>query len=186
MSDNNMVVAVYDTHEEAESAVRKLEQAGFDMKKLSIVAKNPHAEEHVVGFYNTGDRVKHWGKTGAFWGSIWGLLFGAAFFAIPGLGPVLVAGPLVTWVVAALEGAVVVGGASAIGAGLFSIGIPKDSILEYEIAIKTDRFLLLADASGGDAAKAREIIGATNPAVMHVHPLGTEVEYERELALAKG
>jgi hypothetical protein len=185
MSDNNIVVAVYDTHEQAENAVRKLEQATFDMKKLSIVAKNPHAEEHVVGFYNTGDRVKHWGKRGAFWGSMWGLLFGSAFFAIPGLGPVLVAGPLVAWIVAALEGAVVVGGVSAVGAGLFSIGIPKDSVLEYEIALKTDRFLLLVDGTAEEAARAHQIIGTTQPATLQVHPFQHEDEYERELALAR-
>jgi hypothetical protein len=67
-SINNVVVAVYDTHEQAEQTVRKLQESGFDMKKLSIVAKNPHAEEHVVGFYNAGDRIKHWGGAGAFWG----------------------------------------------------------------------------------------------------------------------
>ncbi len=185
MSDNNVVVAIYDTHEEAEKTVRTLHDAGFDMKELSIVAKNPHAEEHVVGFYNTGDRVAHWGKRGAFWGSIWGMLFGAAFFAIPGLGPVLVAGPLVSWIVAALEGAVVVGGASAIGAGLFSIGIPKDSVLEYEIAIKTDQFLLLVNGTKAEVSRAREIIASTNPAAVHVHSLQGSGEYERELALAK-
>src|SRR5580658_7987027 len=143
MSDNNIVVAVYEAHTGAEQAVKELQNFGFDMKKLSIVGKNPHAEEHVVGFYNAGDRIKSWGKTGAFWGGVWGLLFGAAFFAIPGIGPVLAAGPVVAWIVGALEGAVVVGGVSAIGAGLFSIGVPKDSVLEYEVALKTDQFLLM-------------------------------------------
>src|SRR5580698_6615350 len=108
--DNNVVVAVYAAHPDAELAVKELQTAGFDMKKLSIVAKNPHAEEHVVGFYNTGDRMKYWGKAGAFWGGIWGMLFGSAFFAIPGIGPLLVAGPLIAWIVGALEGAAVVGG----------------------------------------------------------------------------
>lgn len=185
MPDNNVVVAIYDTHEEAAKTVKELQQAGFDMKKLSIVAKNPHAEEHVVGFYNAGDRIMHWGKQGAFWGSIWGLLFGAAFFAIPGLGPVLIAGPLVAWVVGALEGAAVVGGVSAIGAGLFSIGIPKDSILEYEVAVKTDKYLLLANGTAEEAARAREIIAATMPAALHVHRTQSESEYERELASAR-
>src|SRR5271170_966242 len=110
MSDNNIVVAVYDAHTTAEQGVKELQKAGFDMKKLSIVAKNPHAEEHVVGFYNTGDRIKHWAQAGALWGGVWGMLFGAAFFSIPGIGPVLVAGPLVAWVIGALEGAAVVGG----------------------------------------------------------------------------
>ena len=106
------------------------------MKKMSIVGKDYHTDEQVVGYYNTGDRMKYWGKMGAFWGGIWGWLFGAAFFMIPGLGPILVAGPLVAWIVGALEGAVLVGGLSALGAGLYSIGIPKDSVVKYETALK--------------------------------------------------
>jgi len=83
------------------------------------------------------------GKVGAFWGGFWGLLFGSAAFAIPGLGPILVAGPLVGWIIAGLEGAAVVGGVSAVGAGLVSIGIPKDSVVKYEVALKTDKFVLV-------------------------------------------
>jgi uncharacterized membrane protein len=184
MSDNNIVAAVYDTHTEAEQIVRELQRSGFDMKKLSIVGKNPHAEEHVVGFYNAGDRIKHWGKSGAFWGGVWGLLFGAAFFAIPGIGPVLVAGPLVAWIVGALEGAVVVGGVSAIGAGLFSIGVPKDSVLQYEIALKTDRYLLMVHGTADEAARAREIIKGTHPAELHMHPLRNAEERESESVVA--
>src|SRR5580692_9506050 len=141
MTNENAIVAVYNSHQEAEGAVDQLKSAGFDMTKLSIVGKDYHTEENVVGYYNAGDRMKYWGKQGAFWGGIWGMLFGAAFFVIPGLGPILVAGPLVAWIVGALEGAVVVGGLSALGAGLYSIGIPKDSILRYEVALKADKFL---------------------------------------------
>ncbi len=169
MSDNNIVVAVYDAHTQAEQAVKELQSAGFDMQKLSIVAKNPHVEEDVVGFYTTCDRMKHWGATGAFWGGIWGALLGAAFFVIPGLGPVLVAGPLVAWIVGALEGAVVVGGASAIGAGLFSIGVPKDSVLKYELALKTDKFLLLVNGTEHEVGRAREILQGTHAAELNLH-----------------
>src|SRR5271157_2151982 len=136
MSETNAVVAIYDSHSQAEEAVKELQKSGFDMKKLSIVGKDYHTEEQVVGYYNTGDRMKYWGKTGAFWGGLWGMLFGAAFFAIPGLGPILVAGPLVAWIVGALEGAAVIGGVSAIGAGLYSLGIPKDSVVKYDTALK--------------------------------------------------
>ena len=115
MSELNAVVAVYSTHVEAEEGVKELQHAGIDMRSLSIIGKDSHTDEHVVGYYNTGDRMKYWGKTGAFWGGFWGLLFGSAFFAIPGLGPVLAAGPVVVWIVGALEGAAVVGGLSAIG-----------------------------------------------------------------------
>jgi len=169
MTDRNSVVAIYDTHEQAELAVKSLQEAGIDMKSLSISAKDQHTDEHVVGYYNAGDRMKYWGKVGAFWGGFWGLLFGSALFAIPGIGPVLVAGPLVAWIVAGLEGAVVVGGVGAIGGGLASIGIPKDSILQYELALKTDKFLLIVHGSPEAVDKAKDIIEGTKHSSYTVH-----------------
>ena len=169
MTKHNAVVAIYKSHAEAEAAVKELQHSGFDMKKLSIVGRDQHTEEHVVGYYNAGDRMKYWGKMGAFWGGIWGWLFGSAFFLVPGIGPLLVAGPLVGWIVAALEGAVVVGGVSALGAGLYSQGIPKDSILKYETALKTDRFVLIAHGTAEEATRAREIIKRTNPESLEEH-----------------
>ena len=64
MSATNAVVAIYDSHTQAEEAVKELQKSGFDMKKLSIVGKDYHTEEQVVGYYNTGDRMKYWGKLG--------------------------------------------------------------------------------------------------------------------------
>lgn len=166
---NCSLVATYDSHEKAEAAVKELQVAGYPMKKLSIVGRDYHTDEQVVGYYNNGDRMKAWGKSGAFWGGIWGLLFGSAFFWVPGLGPLLVAGPLISWIVGALEGAVVVGGLSALGAGLFGIGIPKNSILQYETALKTGKFLLIAHGTTDDASMAKEILHRTGLESFEIH-----------------
>ena len=169
MSNQNSVVGIYKTHTEAEAAVKDLQKSGFDMKKLSVVGKDYHTEENVVGFYNAGDRMKYWGKLGAFWGGLWAILFGSAFFVIPGLGQLVVLGPLVMIIVGALEGAVVTGGLTALGAGLYSIGIPKDSILKYETALKSDKFLVIAHGSTGDVAKAKSILESTSKEDLAVH-----------------
>ena len=169
MTKNNSIVAIFKSHIEAETAVKELQQSGFDMKKLSIVGRDYHTDENVIGYYNAGDRMKYWGKLGAFWGGFWGLLFGSAFFLIPGVGPLLVAGPLVGWIVGGLEGAVVVGGLSAIGAGLYSLGIPKDSILQYETALKSGKFVVIAHGSAEETTHAREIIKRTNPETLEHH-----------------
>ena len=171
MTENNAVVAIYKTHTEAENAVKELESADFNMKLLSIVGRDPQTDEHVVGYYNTGDRMKYWGGLGAFWGWIWGLLFGSALFVIPGVGPLMAAGPIVGWIVAALEGAVVVGGVSALGAGLYSQGIPKNSILKYETEIKSGKFVIIAHGTAQEAARAREIIHRANPESLEDHHL---------------
>ena len=156
MDQTNAVIAVFDTHTKAEEAITELQKSGFNMQQLSIIGKDYHTEEQVIGYYNTGDRMKYWGKMGAFWGGLWGWLMGAAFFAIPGIGPVLVAGPIITWIVGALEGAAVFGGLSAVGAGLYSFGIPKDTVLKMETALKSDKFLVMAHGTATDVAKAKE------------------------------
>ncbi len=163
------VVALYETHHEAEQAVRELQQSGFDMQKLSIVGKDYYTEEEVVGYYTTGDRMKVWGKTGAFWGGLWGLLFGSAFFVIPGIGPLLAAGPVVGWIVGALEGATVVGGFSALGAGMFSLGIPKDSVIEYETQIKAGKFMVIAHGSPDEVSQTQAAFATTQHQSMQTH-----------------
>lgn len=169
MKNNHSIVAIYASHSEAETAVKDLEKSGYDLKKLSIVGRDTHTDEHVIGYYNAGDRMKYWGGMGAFWGWIWGLFFGSAFFLIPGIGPLVVAGPLVGWIVGAMEGAVVVGGLSALGAGLFSLGISKDSILKYETALKTDKFILIAHGSPEEVASAKGILSNTHSEAMDFH-----------------
>ena len=169
MSERDAVVAIYATHVGAEEAVKELQHAGIDMHTLSIVGKDSHTDEQVVGYYNSGDRIKYWGKNGALWGGFWGLLFGSAFFAIPGMGAVLVAGPLVAWIIGALEGAVVFGGLSAIGAGLYGMGIPKDSVVEYETAITTDKFLLMVHGTAAEVEKAKSILETTQPVDLTLH-----------------
>ncbi len=86
------------------------------------------------------------------------MLFGSAFLIVPGIGPVVAAGSIVAWIVAALEGAVVVGGVSALGAGLFSLGIPKNSVLKYETSIKAGKFVLVAHGTAAEVAKARDML----------------------------
>jgi hypothetical protein len=171
MTNQNAVVALYRYHVEAEAAIRQLQQSGFDMKKLSIVGRDFHTDEHVVGYYHSGDCMKYWGKMGSFWGGIWGWLFGSAFFLIQGVGPLLVAGPLVGWIIGALEATVVVGGVSAIGASFYSLGIPKDSVVLYETALRTGKFVVIAHGTEEEANLAREIIHQTKPETWEEHQI---------------
>ncbi len=139
------------------------------MKHLSVIGKGYHTEENVLGFYNVGDRVKFWGKRGAFWGGLWGLFFGGLFMTIPIVGHVVILGYLASLVFSSVETAVVVGGLSAFGAALFSIGIPKDSIVQYETALKADQFLVMVHGLPDEAIRAKSILGMTNPARIILH-----------------
>ena len=135
-----------------------MSRSGFDVKKLSLVGKGYHSEEHPVGFYTLGDKIKSWGGVGAFWGGIWGLLLAPAIFFLPGLGVVAMAGPVVAALVGALEGAVVVGGVSALGAALTQIGVPENQVIKYETALKADKYVLMVHGSAEEVAKARSVL----------------------------
>jgi hypothetical protein len=166
-------VAVFDRHEDAEAAIRKLQSSGFDMRRLSIVGRDYLTEEHPVAFFNPGDQVKYWGKRGAFWGSIFGILFAPAFFWIPGIGPILTGGLIGSAIMGTLEGAAVgaaVGGASGVlSAGLASLGIPKDSVIQYETSVKANKFLLIANGTAAEAERARSILAEMGAKDLQVH-----------------
>ena len=161
MDKDNLSVYVFNTHAEAEEAVKALSKSGYDVKKPSIIGKGYHTEETPIGFYTMGDRIKTWGGMGAFWGGIWGLLIAPAVFFLPGFGLVALAGPVVAALVAALEGAVLVGGVSAISAALMQIGVPKDKIMKYETAIKVDKYVLMVHGSIEEQDKARTVLEQT-------------------------
>lgn len=167
--NESAVVGVFSSHQDTENAVKELQKSGYDMKKLSVVGKDYHSEEHVMGYYNTGQRMATWGRFGLFWGWLWGLLFGSAFFLIPGLGPVMVGGPLVSWIIGALELSVVTGGLNAVGGALASIGIPKDSVIRYETALKADKFVLIVHGTLQEVEKAKSILVDNKAEDANVH-----------------
>jgi hypothetical protein len=169
MEKADTVIAVFADHNSAEAAVKKLSAAGFAMKNLSVVGKGYQIDEKVVGFYNEGDRIKFWGTRGAFWGGLWGIFFGGLFLTIPVVGHVIVLGYLASMAVYGIGNAIVVGGLSALGAALYGIGIPKDSVIQYETAIKADSFLVMAHGPAEEVARAKAILGALNPSRLDVH-----------------
>ena len=161
-------IGVFPDHEAAEKAVKGLAAAGIDMKNLTLVGKGFHSDEKVVGFYSSSDRIKFWGTRGAFWGGFWGLFFGGVFLTIPVVGHVIVLGYLAAAAISAAEGAVVVGGLSALGAALYGIGIPEKSVIQYEEDMKADRFLVMAHGTDEEVERARKILSALKPTRLDV------------------
>jgi len=166
MSNQDSPCLVFNNHAEAETAISTLSKAGFDVKKLSLIGRGYHTEEHPVGFYTSGDKIRAWGGAGAFWGGIWGMLLAPAVFFLPGIGLVAMAGPLVATLVGGLEGAAVVGGVSALGAALTQVGVHKDQLVKYETALKVDKYVLVVHGTEEDQARVRAILGVAQPAAV--------------------
>jgi hypothetical protein len=167
-------VYVYKTHIDAENALRTLSLAGIDMKHLSVVGRGYHTEEHPLGFYTKGDRIRTWGRYGAFWGAIWGLLFTPAVFVLPGIGVLPMAGPLVAALVSALEGAVMGGGLTVLGSALLALGVHQDKVIKYEIALKADQFLLIVHGSDDEIQRAHSQLEGPYKQLGYDHQLPDE------------
>lgn len=171
----DIAVADFNLHSQAEEAVKVLQRAGFDMKKISIIGKDYETEEHIAGFLNAGDRAKSFGKWGALWGGLVGTLVGYTLMFAPLTGPVIVMGPLAAALVAGLEGAVVVGGASALVGALTALGIQKNSRLRYETALKANKFILVVHGDAREIKRAHELLAASGLASFDHHTAQDEM-----------
>jgi hypothetical protein len=165
-----ILVAVHRGHLEQHKALEEMKRSRFDLGPVSVVGTDYHLRENVYGYYSTGRRLEAWGSFGSFWSGVWAALAGGAFFSFPSVGPVLMAGPVVGWLVAALEKGVMVHGLSPLGAALVGQGVPPESMLEYERAVRNGEFLLITSGPLPGLAKVRSLVASTGARV-DVHSL---------------
>ncbi len=170
MVQRNSCIAIYDDHVQVEKAIRLLLEKGIEADNLSIVGKGGHHEEQPIGFFRVDEPPGFWGMQGVFWGRMWDTLHGAAYFWIPGLDTVVIAGPLVKTLLTVLEGAVVISGLSTLGAALYSLGIPQDSVVRYEAAIKSSHYMLIVHGDHSELERAYELLvtGAARDMTIHL------------------
>ncbi|HEV3364080.1 MAG TPA: general stress protein [Acidimicrobiia bacterium] len=163
------VIAVYDTMAAATEAIQRLGQAGIPAERLSIVTQNLESQTTVHGFVSTGDTAATGAAAGAGFGAIFSLLSGAAFFIVPGLGPVLAAGAFVPPLLGVMEGAL--GGAAVGGLVGAALGrfVGKRHIPKLEQQLQAGKYLLVVD---GDAAndQARRVLAGTGAVEILTHP----------------
>jgi hypothetical protein len=163
------IVAVCANHPAAERAIRQLHKAGFAMCDLSIIGRDFQMTEEPVGFISAGDCAKAGAETGAWFGGLFGLLVGAAFLILPGVGPVVVAGPLAAALLAGLEGAVAGTALGTLAGALVGWGIPKDRALKYETQIKGGKFLVVVRGVPEVITRARSLLAPGAPEHMEVY-----------------
>lgn len=163
-TDNHSIVAIFDSHIGAEAALKALQNAGLDMRLVSVVAKDFYSEEQAVGLFTSGDQIKFWGVRGRFWGSLWGMLSGGAFLFIPTIGPLVAMGPLVAGIVRVLEADALGSATGALGGALRSVGISDDGVSNYETAVKLGKFMVLARGDLDVLLGARAVLSASGAA----------------------
>ena len=144
MTERNTCIAIYPTASLVRQALEKLQSTGIDPQQVSIASRGYHDEERLIGFYRVGQGMSYCGLQRDLWNEQWKLLAGAAFFWVPGFGPLAVAGPIVSLMVSGpQEGATIGGGFSVLAAALFDMGVPRGNTIDYEQAIRDKQFLLI-------------------------------------------
>jgi hypothetical protein len=157
------VVAVYPDKSAAERAVRQLHENGFPLDDLSIVGRDFQLTEEPHGLVSRGDYIKAGAEAGSLFGALSGLCIGAGFLFLPGLGLVVVAGPIAAALLAGIEGALAGTAVGSLVGALVGWDIPKDRAIKYEEQVKGGKFLVFVRSTPEVAARAQSLLVAEGP-----------------------
>ena len=143
------VLGVFDDTHQAERAADELQRRGFDRKEISIVARESARGHEGSRRDHGGSSITSGVATGGAIGGAAGLLAGVGALSIPGIGPIVAAGPIA----AALSGAVTGG----IAGGLIDWGIPEEAGRRYEEHVKSGKIVAMVKADDDKVEEASEI-----------------------------
>jgi len=152
--DDQAVIAVFPDLAAVEEAVVELARSGFPVDRISIVGKDMESQIRISGFVTTGDVAGPGAAAGAWVGGLFGVLSGAAVLFLPGVGPLVVLGPLAAAAVGAAEGALLGG---AVGA-LLGHFVARKHLPKYEELVRTGNYLLVVHGAEEEVARAQGLL----------------------------
>jgi hypothetical protein len=158
MSNANAVLTVFNTPLEIAAAIRLVQSSGCSTNGLSIAWADHPSHLEVTGYYREEQQMKYWGDRHPQWNEIFQILSGWALLSIPGVGWILIVGPLADWTATAMANADIFGDMSAIGMGLYSVGISRKSIGLCEEALEKGKCILLLNGPAREVKKAKQIV----------------------------
>lgn len=155
----NSVFCIATSHSQAESIIENLQSSGFPAAEISVLLPDTEGKHDIghVKATKAPEGVTTGATTGGVTGGVIGLLAGIGALAIPGVGPLIAAGPIM----AALSGAAVGATTGGIVGGLIGLGIPEIEAKRYEEKLKAGNYLISVHARDGDQEdRAKEIFKA--------------------------
>lgn len=186
-----LAIGVFTSEAQASRVVEKLMDEDFPPDRLSLLHRAGGSGDDMLGlaWSDTAERVKVWGEQGALWGALWGLLAGATgMFVLPGLGPILAAGPVVEALAGAVAGAAVSGGVMAgaaavaqLTAALHRLGVPRSAITQIEKAIQSGHYVVLLHCEPAEADRCVARLGWAGAEPVVVMPVMDTITAIRSL-----
>lgn len=161
-TSSSRITAVFDTRDHAQMALNELRQLGVKDNELQIIASQSHGDSAGNAGTEKLDDSKNV-TSGTVAGMGVGALFGIAAALIPGVGPFITAGTLLTTALGAVgggavAGAVVGGTTGLIASSLAGAGYHDDEARYYGSAVESGGTLLVVDAARLDSAGVREVL----------------------------
>lgn len=158
-------VGVFSSRRETEFALNELRTAGFDMDKVSVVAKDANRSDEIAGVDmsdHTGNKADEGAATGAVTGGalggLTGLLVGLGALAIPGIGPVLLAGATATTIATTLAGGAIGAAAGGLVGALVGLGIPEERARVYNQRLSQGDYLLFVEGTDDEILRAETLL----------------------------
>ncbi|OAS19710.1 general stress protein [Paenibacillus oryzisoli] len=154
------IIGVFNTEEEAIRVINQLKAEGYHSEELSVVGRDRDDLDHIEEATETKaeEGLATGAATGGVLGGVTGLLVSIGALAIPGLGPILVAGPIVATLTGAAAGASVGGLAGA----LIGLGIPEKDAMDYDKYVHNGKVLVLVDSDAERAHRAYRVFSEHN------------------------
>ncbi len=158
-------VGLFSTRRETEQALGELRTGGFDMDRVSVIAKDADSKGEIAGIdvKDSADNKADEGATkgaltGGTLGGLTGLLVGLGLVAIPGIGPIMLAGASATAIATTLAGTALGAAAGSLIGALVGLGIPEEEAKAYSDRVARGDYLVLLDGSEAEVAKAETIL----------------------------
>lgn len=158
-------MGVFSTRAEAEYGLDALSDAGFPMDKVSVIARDSDRQDDIAGVdvqKNVGNKADEGASTGAVTGGVVGggagLLVGLGTLAIPGIGPILLAGAAATALATTLAGGAIGAAAGSIVGALIGLGIPEERAKVYSDHMSSGGYLVLIDGTDSEIARAEMLL----------------------------
>ncbi len=161
---NKRAVGVFNTRSEAEHALHELNNSGFPMNKISVIAKDNNQDdiEGVDVQDKVGNKADEGASTGALTGGVLGgatgLLVGLGALAIPGVGPIVLAGEVATALATTLAGGAIGAAAGGLIGALVGLGIPEERAKTYNDRVSRGHYLVMVDGNEAEIARAEAVL----------------------------
>lgn len=159
---NKRIVGVFYKEREASQAIEDLKSQGFLTEDISVIGRNKDDIESISEETGTKapEGMASGAATGGLLGGVTGLLAGIGALAIPGIGPIVAAGPIA----ATLAGAVVGAGTGGLVGGLIGLGFPEDEAKTYDKYVDEGHILVMVEADSTQANTVYSVFRSHNSA----------------------